>query len=645
MATLAPQPKQQYFDNAGNPLVGGQLYTFAAGTSVPKAVFTTPDETTAHPNPTVLDARGEAAIFWKGAYKVALRSAVGVLLWTVDNVSPGASGGTSGTTGDVDVKTFGAVGDGVTDDTAALQAAADAIRAAQEASLVNGRAVRGTLRFPEGIYRVGGVTDLYGFVNIVGVGAPNQGGTTIVQTVDQSVFRFIADNFSARASSANVQGITFAVNGGLVMLEPILSFPAVGVNSTVVHERRNVRIHDCTFGFKHSSFAQLQGQGRAIQIDNAEGVSITGCGFYLPPPTAGIGQITLGDSLRGVSGVRIQGNVHESSSAFARLKNTVHEYVAPGSGSITVRPQRSVISGNDIAGCQEAAIQLGALPSNNANNTSVTGNVFTACVGGVLCVRSTDDLHVAGNSHFDAKGFAHEFAAGTYNGLVVRGEVVEFAPSYTSTTSVIKSALATLVSPVIETVSVYAPGAAANVVTSIIDAAAAGSAMTTRPVFRGHTINGVARQTQYVPLVPGVEIATTFLAVGVAAPTVSLFGFLMPSLSSAVTFNVDFHLRAFKATVNAAQRSGTLAVTLLRTRTTGAVTMFQAPTSGTDDEGGVGGLVGLTLVLGSSTSPFDLQALIAVSGGITNPADFTLTTRIRDISATPALLSFVRSAT
>lgn len=79
------KPKQQYFSLAGIPLVGGKIYTYAAGTSAPKQTFT--DAGAAQPNPIPLNSRGEPtnAIFWDGAYRVDVRDALGNLVYTVDN--------------------------------------------------------------------------------------------------------------------------------------------------------------------------------------------------------------------------------------------------------------------------------------------------------------------------------------------------------------------------------------------------------------------------------------------------------------------------------------------------------------------------------------------------------------------------------
>lgn len=84
MASLLPNGKQSFETSAGTPLVGGRLYTYAAGTTTPKATYADAAETTPNTNPVILDARGEATVFWSGAYKVQLRDALDAVIWTVD---------------------------------------------------------------------------------------------------------------------------------------------------------------------------------------------------------------------------------------------------------------------------------------------------------------------------------------------------------------------------------------------------------------------------------------------------------------------------------------------------------------------------------------------------------------------------------
>lgn len=86
MAVLMPEGRQSFEDSAGRPLVGGKLYTYAAGTSAPQGTWIDAGQTTPNTNPIILDARGEATIFWSGSYKVVLTDALDAVIWTQDNV-------------------------------------------------------------------------------------------------------------------------------------------------------------------------------------------------------------------------------------------------------------------------------------------------------------------------------------------------------------------------------------------------------------------------------------------------------------------------------------------------------------------------------------------------------------------------------
>ena len=157
---LSPSPKLQFFGSDGTPLVGGKLYSYAAGTSTPLATYTDSSQTTANPNPIILDSRGEANVWLTAVeYKFVLKTSNDSLIWTVDNVSTlqgvidayeaslAASSGSSligfiqsGANATartvqaklrdfVNVADFGAVGDGAHNDTTAIQAAIDSVSA------------------------------------------------------------------------------------------------------------------------------------------------------------------------------------------------------------------------------------------------------------------------------------------------------------------------------------------------------------------------------------------------------------------------------------------------------------------------------------------------------------------------------------
>jgi microcystin-dependent protein len=110
--TLTASPLMQFTTTAGAPLIGGKLYTYAAGTTTPLASYTDSTGATANTNPIILNVRGEAAIWLDPAsYKFVLNDANDTPIWTSDNIgglnispaftgvptAPTAAGGTNTT--------------------------------------------------------------------------------------------------------------------------------------------------------------------------------------------------------------------------------------------------------------------------------------------------------------------------------------------------------------------------------------------------------------------------------------------------------------------------------------------------------------------------------------------------------------------
>jgi len=175
----------QFFDDNGTPLTGGLLYTYEAGTTTPLATYTDVNGNVANANPIVLDAAGRVPYqVWLtsgSSYKFILKTSTGVTVWTEDNVggavtldqlaaSSGSSligfiqAGTGAVTRTaqakmretVSVKDFGAVGDGVTNDTAAFIACIAALTRGQ------------TMYVPKGAYVVTSTLTINKSINIVG---------------------------------------------------------------------------------------------------------------------------------------------------------------------------------------------------------------------------------------------------------------------------------------------------------------------------------------------------------------------------------------------------------------------------------------------------------------------------------------------
>lgn len=100
MAALMPQGKQQYFTAGGIPLVGGKVYTYAAGTTTPLATYTDAAAGTPNTNPVILDSRGEASIFFSAAnYKIVVKDSLDSTIWTQDNLPGDLAGSLAASTG------------------------------------------------------------------------------------------------------------------------------------------------------------------------------------------------------------------------------------------------------------------------------------------------------------------------------------------------------------------------------------------------------------------------------------------------------------------------------------------------------------------------------------------------------------------
>lgn len=84
---LLSNPKFQAFDSNGDPLSGGLLYAYEAGTSTSKDTYSDYNFATANANPVVLDSRGEAMVYLKGNYKLVLKTSAGTTIWTMDNIT------------------------------------------------------------------------------------------------------------------------------------------------------------------------------------------------------------------------------------------------------------------------------------------------------------------------------------------------------------------------------------------------------------------------------------------------------------------------------------------------------------------------------------------------------------------------------
>lgn len=84
---LTPNAKQKFSDANGDPLAGGKLYTYVAGTVNPATTYVSLNGA-ANANPIILNANGECDLWLTdgNSYKFELKNSSDVSQWTVDNI-------------------------------------------------------------------------------------------------------------------------------------------------------------------------------------------------------------------------------------------------------------------------------------------------------------------------------------------------------------------------------------------------------------------------------------------------------------------------------------------------------------------------------------------------------------------------------
>lgn len=110
MATSVFTSHSQWFDDSGNPLAGGKVYVYDAGTTTPKSVYSDTALSSGAANPIILDSAGrhDNRYIATGSYKIVVKTSADVTVFTRDNndggvpVGSGAlaieNGGTGATT-------------------------------------------------------------------------------------------------------------------------------------------------------------------------------------------------------------------------------------------------------------------------------------------------------------------------------------------------------------------------------------------------------------------------------------------------------------------------------------------------------------------------------------------------------------------
>jgi hypothetical protein len=213
---LFPQPKMQFFDANGNPLNGGKVYTYAAGTTTP--LVTCQDSTCSaiNTNPVILDSGGYGSIWLSNVgYKLNLKTSADVNVWTVDNISAGCPLNGCSMSGQLSIVTNGA---------------------SLSAQSVTGLAISGTVTGSSATAIQGSATGSGTSIGIQGI-ASNASGIAIRATGQNASTQLISGINSAgveKFAVANTGVVTIGTATGTAPLSITSTTPVANLNTAPV---------------------------------------------------------------------------------------------------------------------------------------------------------------------------------------------------------------------------------------------------------------------------------------------------------------------------------------------------------------------------------------------------------------------------
>lgn len=250
-------PATQWISALGVPLAGAKLYFYTAGTATPLNTYSDAALTIPNTNPVIADANGVwAPIFMSSAtYKVDMKTALGAQVagFPIDNLSFSDDNF-------VMPERYGAVGDGATDDSAALQACITANRA---------------VKLDAKTYYYTGVLTIPANTKLIGSGPSSKLSGDNVIKMDISVANVQLSDFSFIGDGSRV--ITVGKNGTAsnVTIERVNFVPTVANhldNCVALYTCSNVRIDKCNF--VSTGYGVIQIAGFVCSA-----IKVTGCYF------------------------------------------------------------------------------------------------------------------------------------------------------------------------------------------------------------------------------------------------------------------------------------------------------------------------------------------------------------------------------
>lgn len=330
----------------------------------------------------------------------------------------------------VDVRTFGAKGDGVADDTAAITAA---IRGATD----------GVVEFPRGRYRLTRPIEVplaeHGTLGLVGRG----GSATVLMAGPGPAFRFTGSHATGTADPKSVQPVTWAKErmpsvDGLEIVGEHPEADGIEFRNTLMAVVRAVLIRDVRHGLHFTS------RNRNVLIDAAHVYHCHGSGVFLD--TVNIHQMIIGDSH--ISYCQ-QGGIKVLASEIRNFQitgNDIEYNFAPGgppvadiwfdlAGKGSVR--EGTISGNTIQALQSpggANIRFTGIAGNprKVGVWSITGN-HIANQETSIHLQDASGITISGNTFM--RGFERLLVLERSRNIIVSGNVFDHNEDYFTATT------------------------------------------------------------------------------------------------------------------------------------------------------------------------------------------------------------------
>lgn len=289
---------------------------------------------------------------------------------------------------DVYVTAFGAAGDGVTDDTAAIQAALDSVKDSG-----------GTIIFPAGGYLLTGSVYFYSNQRLV-----FEGGATLLQgaSIDNLMMNYSTADKGGYDATENVEidGATF--DGG-----------AYTQNNTLlgICHSKNITIRDCRF-------INAYGIWHNVEINSSKNVLIDHCYFEGSRKTGVNGEMIQIDSFNNTATWPWgNGLVDNTISHMVEVKNCYfgNNTISPAIGNHS----EAAINCIRIHDCifEGLTSSRGAINFQSAKNVDVYNNTFTECTTGIT-IGTTDGTSTVHDNRFIGVTTVNEDGINAYNNMV-----------------------------------------------------------------------------------------------------------------------------------------------------------------------------------------------------------------------------------